>query len=231
MKIITKTKREGVLCFIQVKDILFLANITKNKKLMEQYLNLINDGKTDDEFIKIIQESFISIIDKCDYIIDFTDFNSKDASLNYLSRLIINMNYNIPSDDVKRECLDHKTEGIRDIIDFKRGGLEYKIPLVPDGALECLSSDGRLSLESTVLPDTFIIKAIDDSDVQNNDYYDFYLESLDKIFSLLYPEVDENDKKVTCFDRGKMLVINISRCTKKKENKLNKLLAKIKKES
>lgn len=231
MKIITKTKREGVLCFIQVKDILFLANLTKNKNLMQQYLNLINEGKTDNEFIKITQESFISVLDGCDYIIDFTDFNKKDVSLNYLSRLIVNMNFNIPGDDMNRECLDHKQDVIRDIIDFKRGELEYKIPLVPDGVLECLSSDGRLLLESTVVPDTFIIKAVDGSDVQTIDYYDFYLESIDKIFDLLYPDLDKNNRRFNCVDRGKMLIINISRCTKKKENKINKLLAKIKKES
>lgn len=231
MKIITQTKRDGLLCYVQVKDILFLARITNNTTLMQQYLNLINNGRSDNAFIKITQNSLINIIDKCDYIIDFTDFNKKDIDLNYLSRLIINMNFSVSSNNVVRECLEYKTDGIRDIMAFKKGELDYTLPLVPDGLLEYTSSDSKLLLESTVIPDTFTIRVADGSDVQNNDYYDFYLESLDRIFDLLYPELEKKDRKFTCVDRGKILIITVKRCSKKKESRISRLLAKIKKES
>ena len=231
MKIITNTKREGLLCYVQVKDILFLARITNNKVLMQQYLSLINEGRFDNEFIKITQSSLIDIINKCDYIVDFNELSKSDCTISYLSRLIININYAVPSNDVMKECIDYKTDGIRDVMAFKKGELDYTIPLVANGVLEYTSEDSRYILESTVVPNTFTIRVSDGSEVQNNDYYSFYLEAVDKIFNTMYPELDNNDREFSCVDRGKILIISIKNKTKKKESKLNKLLMKLKKGS
>ena len=73
MKIITNTKFYGKLCYVQVKDVLFLARYTGNKRLMQDYINTINNGKSDNEFIKVSGDSYIKAFELCDYIIDFSE--------------------------------------------------------------------------------------------------------------------------------------------------------------
>lgn len=228
MKIITNTNREGVLCYVQVKDINFLARITKNKKLMEQYIRLINEGRGDDDFVKIADVGFIDIIRRCEYIVEFSEFANKDNSITYLSNILVNMNYTLGSSELEKDCVQHKSSAIRDIMDLKKGELGYKIPLVPNGVVEYVSDDQRLLFDSTVIEDCYVLRASDASDVHQIDYYDFYVSCINKIYEEKYPEVQKEDRQYKSYGKGNILVVSIQ-AGKKKKSKIEQILNKIKK--
>ncbi len=231
MKIITNTNRHGELCYVQVKDILFLARLTKNKNVMQQYINLVNQGYGDNDFIKINQPMYINAIKKCEYIVDFLEFGGKEITNSYLSRYIVTLSFFASNDDEKK-FVDYKMEGIRDIMAFKRGEIDFKIPLVPNGNFEYTTDDGKFFVESTVVDNCFTLKVNDGSDVQNHDYFDFYLEALDKIYDTFYPNIEKDERKYDAYDRGSMIIIYIdNKEKKKKESKIDRILSKIKKGS
>ena len=158
MKIITNTKLYGKVCYVQVKDVLFLARYTGNKRLMQDYLNSINSGKSDNEFIKVSGDSYIRAFELCDYIIDFSEYSKRDIGVNYLSNMIKTKVYAMPKDEMAKEGLDYQIDGIRDIIAYKRGDLDYKIPLVADGRIEYVSNN--LIFNSTIVNGCFTLKTL-----------------------------------------------------------------------
>lgn len=230
MKIITNTRRDGKLCYIQVKDILFLARVSKSEDVMQHYINLINEGYGDTDFIKITQENYIDIIRKCEFIVDFMEFGNKNTPVSYISSLIVNLNFAI-GDGITKEGISYKVDDLRDIMAFKNGELEYKIPLVTNGSIEMESEDKTLLLDGTVINDCFILKSTDGEDIQNKDYYEFYLKCLDRIYNEFYPDIEQAERKYDVYDRGNILVICIHRQEKKKESKMHNILAKLKRES
>ena len=141
MKIITDTKRYGKLCYVQVRDVLFLAKMTDNQRLMKDYLRFINEGKTDYEFIKVSGDSYIRAFELCDYIIDFSEYSKKDIGINYLSNMVKSKIYVSSRDSFYEEGINHQIDSVRDMMAFKKGELDYKIPLVADGRVEILSKD------------------------------------------------------------------------------------------
>ena len=229
MKIITNTKRNGELCYVQVKDLLFLAKLTKNKNIMQQYISMINNSYSDDDFVRITQEGYKNAIKKCDYIVDFTEFSSKKVSIAYLSKLIVTMSFSI-MDEFESQCVEHKADGIRDIMAFKKGELDYKMPLIVNGGFEYENNDKTLYLDDTILDDCFVIKTSDGSDVQTHDYFSFYLECIDKIYNERYADVVQQERKFDVYDRGNTLMIIIRNQEKKKVNGFSKILGKLKKE-
>lgn len=230
MKIITNTKRNGKLCYVQVKDILFLARYTGNKRLMQDYLNAINNGRGDNEFIKVSGDSYIRAFELCDYIIDFSEYSRKDVGVNYLSNLVKTKVYAMPKDKRDQEGLDYQIEGVRDIINYKRGELDYKIPLVATGKIEIISTDKKFVFDSSIVDNCFTLTTTNGADINTLDYTGFLNTCIDKVYSTLYPEVEVRD--YSTFITGNTLVLSIhSHKVTKKHNIVGKILAKIKKEN
>lgn len=230
MKIITNTKRNGKLCYVQVKDILFLARYTGNKRLMQDYLNAINNGRGDNEFIKVSGDSYIRAFELCDYIIDFSEYSRKDVGVNYLSNLVKTKVYAMPKDKRDQEGLDYQIEGVRDIVNYKRGELDYKIPLVATGKIEIISTDKKFVFDSSIVDNCFTLTTTNGADINTLDYTVFLNTCIDKVYSTLYPEVEVRD--YSTFITGNTLVLNIHRHkVTKKHNIVGKILAKIKKEN
>ncbi|MBR6820684.1 MAG: hypothetical protein IKM55_00500 [Bacilli bacterium] len=229
MKIITNTKLYGKVCYVQVKDVLFLARYTGNKRLMQDYLNSINNGKSDNEFIKVSGDSYIRAFELCDYIIDFSEYSRRDIGVNYLSNMVKTKIYAMPKDKRDQEGLDYQIEGVRDIISYKRGELDYRIPLVPNGKIEILSKDKRFVFESTIIDGCFSLKTVDGSDIEKSDYQLFLDECIDRTYTTLYSDCDERD--FSTFVTGNTVVLNVKKHNvKKKKGVVSKILAKIKKE-
>ena len=229
MKIITNTKLYGKVCYVQVKDVLFLARYTGNKRLMQDYLNSINNGKSDNEFIKVSGDSYIRAFELCDYIIDFSEYSRKDIGVNYLSNMVKTKVYAMPKDKRDQEGLDYQIEGVRDIISYKRGELDYRIPLVPNGKMEILSKDKRFVFESTIIDGCFSLKTVDGSDIEKSDYQLFLDECIDRTCNTLYPDCVERD--FSTFVTGNTVVLSVKKHNvKKKKGVVSKILAKIKKE-
>ena len=218
MKIIVNTKKNGEECYVQVRDILFLGRITKNNKVIQQYINYINSGYGDNNFIKVVQPLYIKAFKNCDYIVDFTEYSSKNVSLGYLSKLLVTLNFSLNT-DFDKKCIDHKTDDIRDIMAFKKGELDYKIPLVFNGDVEIINDDGTLCFESTILDDVFILKRTDGGNVKDIDYYSFYLNCINTLYTTKYSDIDVNDRNYSSFDSNGNIVITINSRRKKRSKK------------
>lgn len=229
MKIITNTKRNGKVCYVQVKDILFLARYTGNKRLMQDYINTINNGKGDNEFIKVSGNSYIRAFELCDYIIDFSEYSKRDIGVNYLSNMIKTKIYAMPKEKIDQEGLDLQIDAVRDMMAYKMGTLEYKIPLVADGKFEFVSPDQKLLFDSTVVDGCYTLSTVDGTDVNTHDYDEFFKGCVDKVYKSLYPELDESARDYKYYDRGRIFVLNIHKPVVKKKSVMGKILAKIKK--
>jgi len=228
MKIITNTKRCGKLCYVQVRDVLFLARMTENRRLMDDYIKFINEGKTDYEFIKVSGDSYIKAFELCDYIIDFGEYSKRDIGISYLSNMVRSQAYVIPKERFGKEGMRHQTDAIRDIIAYKRGDLEYKIPLVADGRIEFVSCDKQFTFDSTIIDDCYMIGTTNGLPISEVDYSQFLKESLDKIFG----NIPKEDRKYETYVVGKLLVIKVSKKeVEKKKGIVGRVLGKIKKES
>ena len=228
MKIITNTKLYGKLCYVQVKDVLFFARYTGNKRLMQDYINTINKGKSDNEFIKVSGDSYIKAFELCDYIIDFSEYSKRDIGVNYLSNMVKSKIYALPKEKKDQEGLEHQIEGVRDMMAYKSGTLEYKIPLIDDGRLEIISKDKKMIFTSSIIDNCFTIVTTDGKDINEVDYHEFLESSLERVYSTLYGDV--TDKSYNTFVIGNTLVINVLRNNEvKKKSVVGKILAKIKK--
>ena len=227
MKIITNTKLNGKLCYVQVKDILFLARYTNNKRLMQDYLNAINNGKTDNEFIKVSGDSYIRAFELCDYIIDFVEYSKRDIGVNYLSNMVKIKAYALPKEKRDQEGLDYQIDGVRDIISFKRGDLDYKIPLIANGLIEIKSADNKYVFNSTVIDGCFSLKTLDGSSLDDNNYREFLSNSINKMFDKMYP--DNIEREYSSFVMGNTLVISVKKSEVKKKSFVNKILSKVRK--
>jgi hypothetical protein len=231
MKIITNTKRQGKLCYVQVKDLLFLARYTDNRRLMQDYLNCINNGKTDEEFIKVSGDGYIKAFELCDYIIDFSEYCSRNIGTEYLSRLITTKAYVAPKDAKEKDGVEHQIDGIRDAIAYKRGDTDYRVPLVSDGRLEATSGDGKFIFDSTVVNDCFVLSTADGSELYESNYQEFFDECVNKVFTVFYPDIKEDERRFGYYEKGKVLVLSIHRSKpEKKKGVVGRILAKIKKE-
>ena len=231
MKIITNTKFYGKLCYVQVKDVLFLARYTGNKRLMQDYINTINNGKSDNEFIKVSGDSYIKAFELCDYIIDFSEYSRKDIGINYLSNLVKTKAYAMPKDEKDQEGLDHQIDGVRDMIAYKRGDIDFKIPLVSDGKFEKLSQDNKLLFSGTIIDGCYSLKRIDGKDISEVDYQEFLNNCLDNVYNTLYPGIAKEEIVCNSYTTGNILVINMNKPVIKKKTVVGKILAKIKKEN
>lgn len=229
MKIVTFTKWNGKLCYIQVKDLLFLARYTGNKRLMQDYINAIEEGKSDNEFIKVSGDSYIKAFELCDYIVDFSKYNKKDVNFNYLSNLVKMKTYAMCKSPKEKDGLDHQIDSIRDIIAYKNGELDYKIPLIPDGRMEMCDSSNTYIFSSTIIDGCFTLKRVDGCSLDEQDYKCFLDSSIKRVFDVMYPGMEERD--YSTFVVGNTLVLSIKKSdTKKKRKSIGGILAKIKKE-
>ena len=228
MKIITNTKLYGKLCYVQVKDLLFLARYTGNKRLMQDYIDTINKGKSDNEFIKVSGDKYIKAFELCDYIIDFSEYSKRDIGVNYLSNLVKNKIYIQSKEKREVEGIDHKIDGVRDIIAYKNGTLDYKIPLVNDGRIEIISPNKKMFFSSSIIEDCFTIIPTSNKEIEGIDYQEFLTNCIDRVYNTLYPEL--TDKEYKTFIVGNTLVVTIKRNVEKKHKDIvGKILAKIKK--
>ena len=226
MKIITNTKLNGKLCYVQVKEILFLARYTDNKRLMQDYLNAINSGKCDNDFVKVSGDSYIKAFELCDYIIDFVEYSKRDIGVNYLSNMIKIKAYALPKEKKDQEGLDYQIDGVRDIISFKRGDLDYKIPLIANGLVEIKSADNKYVFNSTVIDGCFSLKTLDGSNLEGQDYQEFLNSSIKKVFDTIYP--DNLERNYNTFLLGNTLVVSVKVSETKKKGLVNRILSKVK---
>ena len=224
MKIITTTKKDGDLCFTQVKEILFLARIKNDDRLMKYYIKLLNNSYLDDEFVRV-HNNFIDVVKSCEDIINFCDYIDCDVS--YLSNYLVTMNcLTYVNDQCAKECLIHKSDGIRDMMYFKKGELDYLIPIVPNGEFEKFDLNNELVFDSSIIPDVFLLRTIDGRDVNTIDYDEFFKKCIDEVYKSNYSYVNDDERNYEYKDRGNTFVLYINNRPPKKIGKFEEFIKK-----
>lgn len=142
MKIITS---KGI--YLQVKDLTYLFNITG----FSYFKKAIKVGNSADEFVLITNNKIIEIINNSNGIVDFNEIYQMDLAT--ISEFILS--YSKSSLFSKDETNRHYLEGLRDVLDFKKGSLDYKIPLIKG---EVLYDDGSIIISGTTISDIFYVK-------------------------------------------------------------------------
>ncbi len=216
MKIITNTKRLGNQYYVQVRDFWFMGRLTQNSKVMGKYVSLLNEGHSDFDFIKVSEELFNSVFANCSYIVDFNEYSKDNGE--YLSRVLINVSTMASNDENVTFAINYKADGLRDMIAYKRGELDYKIPLVPNGEIELSSTNYVYHFDSTIVNGCYIITTVDG----NLDNPDAYKSFLDTCVSYVCESkgIENEDKKVNVIPKDNAILVFISGKTKKKEHKL-----------
>lgn len=206
MKIITESKREGILCYIQVKDLLYLGQ-RGFPEFVGMYLNLINGNHTDTDFVRIVKKETIELLKNRDDIVDFMSF--KDTSMNYISKCLINLNYGVFNDDARSRAA-FMSNDFRDIMSFKKGELDYQIPLIVDGDV-CISNlDATLEFCSTIYLNYYILKGTDNNLISDLEYQSFLLECVNQVYKDKYPEVELENRNYKIMNIGSFVVLIIN---------------------
>lgn len=151
--------------YVQVRDIFFIGNLYNSKMIIAYYMSFINRGYGDNDFVKINNKSIKQILDT-DLIIDFTDY--KDTSIVYLSNVLANL---FMTTQNTGEVTKHKENDIRDIISFKKGELNYSIPLIPTDEVSYINQEMGLAFRSTIFDNYFVFQS--NSDLDNVQYLDY----------------------------------------------------------
>lgn len=180
MKIITHTN-DGEKVYIQVKDFLYLGRLTNNKRYIDRYINLLNANKVDTEFIRLDKDDDISLVKSSD-LVDFKKFYR--LSEHAVARILSNMAL-VPGRDKS-----HNIEDIRSVLDFKRGVLEYSIPLFNDGCICYIDEEKVLEFSSTILNDCYAFRTKDGSDIKSHENSDFLLDCLAKTKKMYAPDME-----------------------------------------
>ena len=85
------------------------------------------------DFVRVSDKGMIDIIENLEDIVDFNYY--KKFSIESLSHLLVSKNLFCTSAESRRR-VDHETQAIQDIITYKKGELEYTVPLVADDRMK-----------------------------------------------------------------------------------------------
>ena len=167
MKIIIEEKNRKS-CYAQVRDLYYLAARFKSSSFENLYETYINQGLTEKEFVYLDDPKVVELIDFNPFIINFSQYVSQsNGALIRLAALTT-------GPVIHTDTLDnqHKRDDIFDIIEFKKGELDYQIPVVYDK--KKYIDLGRMILGSTNHPGFFMLRRKDPEvnieDVVNRDY-------------------------------------------------------------
>jgi hypothetical protein len=174
MKIITS---KGI--YLQVKDLTYLFNITG----FSYFKKAIKVGNSADEFVLITNNKIIEIINNSNGIVDFNEIYQMDLAT--ISEFILS--YSKSSLFSKDETNRHYLEGLRDVLDFKKGSLDYKIPLIKG---EVLYDDGSIIISGTTISDIFYVKG------GTTNIKDILISLFDDVESLEFDTIRQDEESI-----------------------------------
>ena len=150
MKIVVHKKNETV-CYVQLCDLVYLASGENNsfRKLSCKY---IDEGKIMTDFVRVSDKAMIDIIENLEDIINFDDYRS--YSIEALSHLLVSKH--LFCELCSTRSVDHQTRAIQDIISYKKGELDYSIPLITDDRL--VQNINGYVVMSTNCDNRFVVK-------------------------------------------------------------------------
>ena len=214
MKIITNDYNNNFYCYIQVRDLAYLVEQRRLTIFKLLYEKILNNGMIYTDFIRIKDPSMIEVILQIDEIIDFNDYQKLDALS--LSRILVNSIYS----DTKQT--EHKCESIRDIMEFNKGELDYKIPILPTNKYACLSTIQNISFQTSTVPNFYILRSEDDTPITEKDYQAFLEQQIQDVIRIEH--LKEYETNIT--PMGSYIIIRIERKKPVKESIFKRIFKK-----
>lgn len=215
MKIIVNKKNETI-CYVQLRDLIYLANQKRNafRELASKYMDEFKDMH---DFVKVVDPEMVKIIKNREDIIDFDAFSLH--TVDALTHLMISKNLFCTTDESKRRVF-HETQAIQDLISYKKGELEYTIPLIADDRIE--TNINGYFVTSSNSDNKFIVKC--DHEI----YPDFVhvieiVQTIAKEKGMLNSEV-EYSYKISELDN--CVILSFIPIVKKKESFIHRLFKK-----
>lgn len=167
MKIMVNEKDKKS-CYVQLRDLYYLSARFKSSSFENLYEKYIQQGLGNADFVFLDDSRVVEVIEFNPFIVDFSIYaNNSVGTLIRLAALTAGPV--VHADTVDGQ---HKRDDIFDIIEYKRGQLEYQIPVVFDR--KKYVDMGRMILGSTNHPGFYMLKRKDVEvnleDVVNKDY-------------------------------------------------------------
>lgn len=221
MKIMADSVSRGTCAFVQVRDLKYLADTTKNRKrLIKDYYNgLIEHGLTLTDFVKVVDREVLAMIMAEEAIIDFDNY--KDMHLFGLATEIIqrmSAMYDIGDKKVNR----HIIESLKDIVAYRNGTLDYSIPVVPTGRMVFLS--GNMAFSTTQYDGLYLFRATDGDDASKLEYREYLLECILSVYNLDFEGYTNEELDYTLSKNGNNLLVKVG--PKKKKSKIKQFITK-----
>lgn len=202
MKIIIKDETGIKKCLIQLRDVDYMEK-KYNAKSIRKYLTMgIHSELKEESFIPVVNAHIAQVIEADPNIVDFSEIVKLDTLS--ISRLIV-LAHSFGA--TKKQQLDEekKTIDLQDIMSFKNGTLDYKIPLMLDGKV--MNKDGEIVFGSTTIPGCYVLKGNKHSNLRE------YLElNSNALYSLIGLDKEMESYSVTELDNCLLVHFN----TKKK---------------
>lgn len=215
MRIVTHNSKDEISVYIQVKDLLYLGRVTKRNDLVNEYINLLNSKKKDNDFIKVSGELEKVVLSRVD-IVDFKEMYKE--SIDFLIRALVNTCITSFNADESKQ----RSDAIRDIINFKKGELDYGIPVLSDGDIFFESDNGLFIFSSTIIDDCFTLRTVDYSDISGVDYQEFLSTCINKVRE----KYGEDSENYSISQIDSMIVVKLGK-KKDKNSKISSLIKKI----
>ena len=167
MKIIIDEKGKRT-CYAQVRDLYYLAARFKSSSFENLYEGFINEGRAETDFVLLEDPKVVELVDFNPFIINFSEF------VGYSQNALIRLAALTAGPVLHTDTTDnqHKRNDIFDIMDFKKGQLQYEIPVVFDK--KKFIDFGKMELGSTNHPGFYLLRRKDPEvnleEVINKDY-------------------------------------------------------------
>ena len=189
LKIFTRNEVGDSVCYIQLKDLKFLSELTENHILATRYNQYIKNGKQETDFIKETNPNLINAYQECPDIIDFTDYQNQDLMV--LNSIYLSLLKTTICDEIKHKCNQHHADDLLMLMDYKKGDTNLEIPMVPNGVFGYEHMDLGLYFYSSIFENYCVLKSTTLTKLQDKDYKSFMEECIDAICVINNAEVEE----------------------------------------
>ena len=171
--------------YIQVRDVLFLAQIYQSPKLLNSYSKLINKGYLDTDFIMINNPLILKMAEnKC--LVSFNTYQYQDP-LN-IENYLLSIYHNLVSDSDKEAIInEYRAEQLRDILACKYHKLPYNLPLIPSKKINLSNNDNNLYFTSTIYDNYFLLQAPHNQPLKSYDQ-SFLQNAIQYVIEHQYPD-------------------------------------------
>ena len=140
-------------CYVQVRDIKYLADRYSSSVFENIFTKACAEGHNFTDFIPIADDKIASIIIFDSFIIDFSlSVGHESHSLSRMTSLS-----SCGSSNTERIDFEHKRRDLNDLMNFKRGKLDYQIPILFDG-LQKIEFDNA-TVGSTSMPGYYMLRS------------------------------------------------------------------------